>query len=151
MAGLAIDLPAAPTPFGSYVETVQSGSLLFLSGMLPVVNHQPKYVGRLGKELDVEAGRDAARAAVLSGLAAARQHLGSLDRIRRVVRLGVFMATHGDFFDQPRVADGASDLLRDIFGPESLAVRLVLGVAALPLGMPVEVELIFEIAEQAGG
>ncbi|HUB19242.1 MAG TPA: RidA family protein [Acidobacteriaceae bacterium] len=143
------ELTPAPTPFGSYVEAVQSGNLLFLSGMLPVVGHQPKYRGRLGQELDVEAGRDAARTAVLSGLAAARQHLGSLDRISRVVRLGVFIATHGDFFDQPRVADAASDLLRDVFGPESLAVRLVLGVASLPLGMPIEVELIFEIAEPA--
>jgi enamine deaminase RidA (YjgF/YER057c/UK114 family) len=144
---LGIDLPAAPTPFGSYVETLQTGKLLFLSGMLPVVGHQPKYLGRLGKELDAEAGRDAARTAVLSGLAAARQHLGSLDAIIRVVRLGVFMATYGDFFDQPRVADGASDLLRDIFGPENLAVRMVLGVASLPLGMPVEIELIFELTQ----
>ncbi len=148
---LGIELPAAPTPFGSYVEALQSGNLLFLSGMLPVVGHQPKYLGRLGRELDAEAGRDAARTAVLSGLAAARQHLGSLDRVRRVVRLGVFMATYGDFIDLPRVADGASDLLRDIFGAEKLAVRLVLGVATLPLGMPIEVELVFEITERAEG
>jgi enamine deaminase RidA (YjgF/YER057c/UK114 family) len=146
---LGIELPAAPTPFGSYVETVQAGNLLFLSGMLPVVDHKPKYLGRLGKELDAEAGRDAARTAVLSGLAAARQHLGSLDRVTRVVRLGVFLSTHGDFFDQPRVADGASDLLRDVFGPEKLAVRLVIGVASLPLGMPIEVELIFEVIDVA--
>jgi len=145
---LGIELPPAPTPFGNYVETLQSGNLLFLTGMLPVVGHEPKYLGRIGKELDAEAGRDAARTALLSGLAAARQHLGSLDRIRRIVRLGVFMATHGDFFDQPRVADGASDLLRDVFGPEKLTVRLVMGVASLPLGMPIELELIFEIDEQ---
>jgi len=149
IAELGIDLPAAPTPFGSYVETLQAGNLLFLSGMLPVVGHEPKYIGRVGKELDAEAGRDAARIAVLSGLAAVRQHLGSLDKVRRVVRLGVFIATEGDFFDQPRVADGASDLLRDIFGPEGLTVRLVIGVASLPLGMPVEVELIFETGEAA--
>ena len=146
---MGIELPPAPTPFGSYLETLQTGNLLFLSGMLPVVGHKPKYLGRLGKELDAKAGQDAARTAVLSGLAAARQHLGSLDKIRRIVRLGVFIATDGDFFDQPRVADGASDLLRDIFGPEGLAVRMVLGVASLPLGMPVEVELIFETGEEA--
>jgi enamine deaminase RidA (YjgF/YER057c/UK114 family) len=115
--------------------------------MLPVVDHKPKYVGRLGKELDAEAGRDAAYTAALSALAAARNHLGSLDRITRVVRLGVFIATSGDFFDQPRVADGASDLLRDVFGVENLAVRMVIGVASLPLGMPIELELIFEVAE----
>jgi len=97
--------------------------------MLPVVDHKPKYVGRLGKELDAEAGRDAVRTAALSVLAAARKHLGSLDRVTRVVRLGVFMATSGDFFDQPRVADGASDLFRDVFGAGKMAVRSVIGVA----------------------
>jgi len=143
---LGIQLPAAPTPFGTYVETVQTGSLLFLSGMLPVVDHKPKYLGRLGKELDVEAGRDAAYTAALSALAAAKKHLGSLDRITRVVRLGVFIATSGDFFDQPKVADAVSDLFRDIFGMEKIPVRLIIGVASLPLGMPIELEVIFEVA-----
>ena len=143
---LGIQLPAAPTPFGTYVETVQTGSLLFLSGMLPVVDHKPKYLGLLGKELDVEAGRDAAYTAALSALAAAKKHLGSLDRITRVVRLGVFIATSGDFFDQPKVADAVSDLFRDIFGMEKIPVRLIIGVASLPLGMPIELEVIFEVA-----
>ncbi len=144
---LGIQLPAAPTPFGSYVETVQTGNLLFFSGMLPVVDHKPKYLGRLGKELDAEAGRDAVYTAALNVLAAAKKHLGSLDRVTRVIRLGVFIATSGDFFDQPRVADAASDLFRDIFGEDKLPVRLVIGVASLPLGMPVELEVIFEIEE----
>jgi enamine deaminase RidA (YjgF/YER057c/UK114 family) len=142
---LGIELPSAPTPFGSYVEAVQTGNLLFLSGMPPVADHKPKYVGRLGKELDGEAGRDAAYTAALSALAAAREHLGSLDTVTRVVRLGVFIATAGDFFDQPKVADAASDLFRDVFGAEKIAVRLVIGVASLPLGMPIELEVIFEI------
>jgi enamine deaminase RidA (YjgF/YER057c/UK114 family) len=144
---LGIHLPAAPTPFGSYVEALQTGNLLFLSGMLPVVDHKPKYLGRLGKELDTEAGRDAVYTAALSALAAAREHLGSLDRVTRVVRLGVFMATSGDFFDQPRVADAVSDVFRDIFGSDRMAVRLVIGVASLPLGMPIELEVILEVAE----
>jgi enamine deaminase RidA (YjgF/YER057c/UK114 family) len=144
---LSIQLPAPPTPFGSYVETVQTGNLLFLSGMLPVVDHKAKYIGRLGKELDAEAGRDAAYTAALGALAAAKAHLGSLDRVARVVRLGVFMATFGDFFDQPRVADAASDLFRDVFGIGKMAVRLVIGVASLPLGMPIELEVIFEVSE----
>jgi enamine deaminase RidA (YjgF/YER057c/UK114 family) len=144
---LGIRLPAAPNPFGTYVETVQTGNLLFFSGMLPVIDHKPKYVGRLGAELDSEAGRDAVVTAGLGVLAAAQKHLGSLDRVRRVVRLGVFIATSGDFFDQPRVADAASDLFRDVFGAEKIGVRTVIGVASLPLGMPIELEVIFEIAD----
>src|SRR5664279_6641243 len=92
---LGIHLPAAPTPFGSYVEALQTGNLLFLSGMLPVVDHKPKYVGRLGKELGTDAGRDAAHTAALGALAVAKNHLGSLDRITRIVRLGMFIATSG--------------------------------------------------------
>jgi enamine deaminase RidA (YjgF/YER057c/UK114 family) len=142
---MGIELPAAPTPFGIYVEALQTGNLLFLSGMLPVVDHKPKYIGRLGKDLDVEAGRDAAYIAALGGLAVVRQHLGTLDRVACVVRLGVFMATSEDFYDHPRVADAVSDLFREIFGIEKTSVRLVIGVASLPLGMPVELELIFEV------
>jgi enamine deaminase RidA (YjgF/YER057c/UK114 family) len=144
---LGIQLPAPPTPFGTYVETVQTGNLLFFSGMLPVVDHKPKYVGRLGRELDAEAGRDAAYTAALSVLAAAKKHLGSLDRVTRVVRLGVFIATFGDFYDQPRVADAVSDLFRVVFGIEKTSVRLIIGVASLPLGMPVELDVVFEVAE----
>jgi len=144
---LGIQLPAMPTPLGSYVETVQTGNLLFFSGMLPVVDHKPKFIGRLGKELDAEAGREAVYIAALNVLAAAKEHLGSLDRVTRVVRLGVFIATSGDFFDQPRIADAASDLFRDVFGIEKTSVRQVIGIASLPLGVPVELDVIFEVAE----
>ena len=144
---LGIDLPAPPTPFGAYVEAAQSGRLLFLSGMLPVVDHKLKYVGRLGKELDAESGRDALYMASLSALAATRAHLGTLDSVTRVVRLGIFLATSGDFFDQPKVADAASELFESIFGKEKTSARLVLGVASLPLGAPVELEVILEVAE----
>jgi enamine deaminase RidA (YjgF/YER057c/UK114 family) len=144
---LGIQLPAAPAPFGIYVETVQTGNLLFLSGMLPVVDHKPKYLGRLGKELNIESGRDAAHTAALNVLAAAKEHLGSLDRVTRVVRLGVFIATSGDFFDQPTVADAASDLFRDVFGIEKTSVRVVIGVASLPLGVPIGLDVIFEVAQ----
>ena len=145
---LGIRLPAPPEPFGTYVEAVQTGSLLFLSGMLPTEGHGAKFVGRVGAELDVEAGRKAARLAALNVLAVARQHLGSLDRVTRIVRLGVMVATAGDFRDQPKVADGASELLQDVFGKDKNPCRLVYGVASLPLGAAVELELIFEVAPQ---
>ena len=100
-----------------------------------------------GKRLDTEAGRDAAYTAALSVLAAAKNHLGSLDRVTRVVRLGVFIATSGDFYDQPRVADAVSDLFRDVFGIEKTSVRGIVGVASLPLGVPIELDVIFEVAD----
>ena len=142
---LGIVLPNAPHPLGAYVETVQSGSLLFLSGMLPVKDGKLQYVGRLGKELDAEAGRDALRTATLNALSAAKQHLGSLDRVTKVVRVGVYLATSGDFYDQPIVGDAASELLRDVFGEGRTSVRSVLGVASLPLGAPVMLEVTFEV------
>ncbi len=139
-------LPNAPRPLGAYVEAVQSGTLLFLSGMLPIKNGKPQYVGRLGKELDADAGRDALRTATLNALSAAKQHLGSLDRVRKVVRVGVYLATAGDFYNQPIVADAASELLRDVFGEGMTSVRSVIGVASLPLGLPVLLEVTFEVS-----
>ncbi len=143
---LGIELPAPPEPFGTYVEAVQTGNLLFLTGMLPTEGRAAKFVGRIGAELDVEAGRKAARLAALNVLAVARKHLGSLDKVTRIVRLGVSMATSGDVRDQPKVADAASELLEDVFGKEKSLCRLVYGVASLPLGTPVELEIIFEVA-----
>jgi len=143
---VGINLPAPPEPFGTYAEAVQTGNLLFLTGMLPTAGRTAKFVGRVGAELDVETARKAARLATLNALAVAREHLGSLDRITRIVRLGVSIATSGDVRDQPKVADAASDLLQQIFGKEKNPCRMVYGVASLPLGTPVELELIFELA-----
>ena len=142
---LGIDLPAPPEPFGTYVEAVQTGNLLFLTGMLPTDGRAAKFVGRIGAELDVETGRKAAHLAALNALAVARKHLGSLDKVTRIVRLGVSVATSGDIRDQPKVADGASELLQDVFGKDMNPCRLVYGVASLPLGTPVELEIIFEV------
>src|SRR6202795_1325899 len=146
LAKLGIKLPAPPEPFGIYVEAVQTGNLLFLTGMLPTVGREAKFIGRIGAELDVKTGRKAAYLAALNALAVARQHLGSLDKVKRIVRLGVFVATSGDVREQPKVADGASELLQDVFGKSKNPSRLVYGVASLPLGVPVELELIFELA-----
>jgi enamine deaminase RidA (YjgF/YER057c/UK114 family) len=143
-----LELPPPTKPFGAYVETVQTGNLLFLTGALPVADQKPKYRGRIGAELDVAEARDAARLAALNSLANAKEHLGSLDDITRVVRLGVMLATSGDAVDLPKVADGASEVFRDVFGSDKLPVRLVYGVASLPLGSPVELEVIFEVARR---
>jgi enamine deaminase RidA (YjgF/YER057c/UK114 family) len=143
---LGIKLPAPPQPFGTYVEAVQVGNLLFLSGMLPTEGRVAKFIGRVGAELDVDAGREAAKLATLNVLGVARQHLRSLNRVTRIVRLGVSVTTSGDVRDQPKVADAASELLQDVFGKDKSPCRLVYGVASLPLGTPVELEVIFEVA-----
>jgi enamine deaminase RidA (YjgF/YER057c/UK114 family) len=144
---LGINLPAPPEPFGTYVEAVQTGNLLFLSGMLPTEGRGAKIIGRVGAELDVEGGRKAAHVAALNALAVARRHLGSLDKVTRIVRLGVSVATSGDVREQPKVADAASELLQDVFGKDKNPCRLVYGVASVPLGTPVALELIFELGE----
>src|SRR5438067_224698 len=143
---LRISLPQPPEPFGTYAEAVETGNLLFLSGMLPSEGRGAKFVGQLGAEIDVETGRKAAYLAALNALAVARQHLGSLDSVTRIVRLGVSVATSGDVRDQPKVAAGASDLFEQVFGKDKNPTRLVYGVASLPLGTPVELEVIFEVA-----
>ena len=142
---LGIVLPAPPTPLGTYVETSETGNLLFLSGVLPVVHRQLPKAGRLGENLSVKEGQEAARIASLNALAAAKQHLGDLDRIRKLVKLSVFIATTENFTEHASVADGASDLFVQIFGQETSHVRLVFGVQSLPINAPLIVDTIFEI------
>ena len=149
LQSLGIVLPTAPKPFGTYAEAVQTGNLLFLSGMMPTEDGAARFTGRIGAELNSATGREAARLAALNALAVARDHLGSIDKVKRIVRLGVMVATSGDVRDQPAVADGASNLLQEIFGPERNPSRLVYGVASLPLGVPVELELIFEVEQES--
>jgi enamine deaminase RidA (YjgF/YER057c/UK114 family) len=148
---LGVILPDAPRPLGAYVEAVQSGNLLFLSGMLPVKDGKLQYVGRIGEELDESAGRDAIRTATLNALSVAKARVGSLDRVTRVVSVKAYLATDGDFYNQPIVADAASELLRDVFGEDKMSVRSVLGVTALPLGAPVMLEVTFEVENKEGG
>jgi len=144
---LGIELPEPGTPFGPYVEAVRTGSLLFLSGILPTEGHSPKYLGTLGRDLNIERGRNAAYAAALNALAVAKDNLGSLDAVTQVVRLGVYLAATADFVDHVKVADAASELFLKVFGPERLPVRQVIGVSSLPFGMPVELEVILEVRE----
>ena len=143
---LGIKLPAPPEPFGTYAEAVQTGNLLFLTGILPTEGREAKFIGRLGAEVDVETGRKAAHLAALNVLAVTRNYLGSLDKVTRIVRLGVSVATSGDVRDQPKIADAASELLQGVFGKDKKPCRSVYGVASLPLGVPLELEVIFEVA-----
>jgi enamine deaminase RidA (YjgF/YER057c/UK114 family) len=145
LAKLGIHLPDAPTPFGAYVPALQTGNLLFLSGMLATSGHTATVVGVVGKDLDVKAGQKAAHTAALNVLALAKKQLGSLDRVNRVVRLGVYVAATAEFTEHPKIADAASELLRGVFGEETVSSRLVFGVASLPLGSAVELEVILEV------
>jgi enamine deaminase RidA (YjgF/YER057c/UK114 family) len=142
---LGINLPRPPTPLGAYVEAVQTGNLLFLSGTLPVEEGVPKFLGRIGAGLSVDDGRRATRLAALNALALAKEHLGSLDRVTRIVRLGISLATTPEFREHPKVADAASDLLVSVFGVDKTSTRLVSGMASLPVGVCVVLESILEI------
>src|SRR5215831_15050840 len=144
---LGIVLPAPPTPLGTYVESSDTGKLLFLSGTLPVVDRKLAISGRLGETLSVKEGQQAVRISSLNALAVAQQHLGDLDRLKKLVKLTVLIATTEQFVDHASVADGASDLFVQIFGPEAGHVRLVYGVQSLPVGAPVIVDTIFEIGQ----
>src|SRR5215471_6914484 len=146
---LGIVLPAPPTPLGAYVEASDTGNLLFLTGMLPVANRKLAISGRLGEKLSVREGQQASRIASLNALAAAKQHLGSLDRLKKLVKLTVLIATTERFLQHAPVAAGASDLFVQIFGSEAGHTRLVYGVQSLPVRAPVIVDTVFEIRGRA--
>ncbi len=142
---LKITLPPAPKPVASYVPAVQAGELLFLSGTGPFKDGKIVFTGKLGKDLTVEQGYEAAKLTILNALAIAKQELGSLDRITRVVRMSGHVASAAGFTQQPAVLNGASDLLVEIFGEAGRHARLALGAAELPLNMAVELELILQV------
>ncbi|HEY8490331.1 MAG TPA: RidA family protein [Dehalococcoidia bacterium] len=146
LAELGLMLPEPPRPAGLYAPTAAWGGFLFTAGQVPFRDGQVAYRGKLGRDLTVEEGRAAARLAALNGVAAARRHLGSLDLVTRVVRLTVYVASAEGFTAQPAVADGASELLRELWGEAGVAARSAVGVAELPLGAAVEVELTFAMA-----
>lgn len=148
---LGIELPQAPSPLGAYVPTAKVDSLLFLSGMLPLVHGKLPFAGRLGESLTVDQGREAARLAALNALAVADHYLPGLDRVRGLVRLGVSITTTPNFVDHAVVADGASELFAQVFGKDPGHTRLVSGVQSLPLGTPLVLEVIFQLNEPLEG
>jgi enamine deaminase RidA (YjgF/YER057c/UK114 family) len=142
-----ITLPPAPQPLGAYVEAVQVGNLLFVSGALPLEGGAPKFIGRLGADVSIEEGRNATRLAALNALALVRQQLGSLDKVLRVAHLTVSLATTPEFRDHPKVADAASELFAEVFGAERASTRTVSGVMSLPKGVCVVVGIVVALRD----
>jgi enamine deaminase RidA (YjgF/YER057c/UK114 family) len=142
---LGVVLPTPPSPLGAYVETSGVGSLLFVSGTLPLVDRKLAISGRIGRDLSVSQGQEAARLAALNALAAAQEYVGDLDKVKKLVKLTVQLATTEDFAEHAAVADGASNLFGQLFSPDAGHVRVVYGVYSLPIRTPVVVETIFEV------
>ncbi len=142
---LGISLPPAPTPIGAYVPAIQSQKLVFVSGQIPMFNGKVQFSGKVGREVDLEQAQEAARLCAVNALAVLQAQLGLLDSIRRIVRLEIFVNSAESFTDQSQVANGASNLLGEIFGDAGQHARLTVGVSELPLGAAVELALIAEI------
>lgn len=146
LAELGLELPQAAAPVASYVPAVEARGMLHVSGQLPFKNGAVM-TGRLGEDRDLEYGQEAARACALMLVAQIKAALGDLSRVKRIVKLGVFVNSAGDFTDQPKVANGASDLMVALFGDAGKHARAAVGVPALPLGAAVEVDAIVEIGD----
>jgi enamine deaminase RidA (YjgF/YER057c/UK114 family) len=145
LAELGIELPAVPAPAGAYVPAIRSGSLVFTAGQVPFVDGKIAATGKVGAEISVEEGQALARVCALNALAAVDSLVG-LDAVVRVVKVGGFVASAEGFTDQPEVLNGASELFGEVFGDAGKHARSAVGVAELPRGVPVEVELIVEVA-----
>lgn len=143
---LSIDLPAAPKPVANYVPVVRVGDLLFLSGVLPSKDGQLVMTGKLGADLSIDQGVEAAKVAVLNALAIVKAETGSLDRVKRVVKMVGHIASASGFTDQPQVLNGASDLLVAVFGEAGRHARVAVGAAELPRQAPIEIELIVQVS-----
>lgn len=143
---LGIELPPAPKPVASYVPVASGAGLAFVAGQVPLEGGTPLATGRVGEEVSVEEGQALARRCALQALACLRGELGSLDRVSRILKVTVWVACPPTFSDQPTVANGASDTLVEVFGEAGKHARAAVGVPALPLGAPVEVEVVAQLA-----
>jgi len=144
---LGLELPQTANPVGAYVPAVRSGQLLFTAGQLPLKDGKLTAEGKVPADVSLEDAYWAAKQALLNALAAARAELGSLDKIAQIVRLNVFVNSSPGFADQAKAANGASELLQEIFGDSGRHTRCAIGAAELPLNAPVELDLILEIAD----
>ena len=145
MNELGIELPRAPAPVGAYVPYVISGSLMFISGQVPIRDGKMIHEGKVPLDVTVEQGQECAALCFLNAIAQAKAALGDLDQVERIVRMTGYVAVAADFTDQPLVVNGASNLAVDIFGDQGRHARVAVGVAELPLGAPVELEVILEV------
>jgi len=148
LQGMGIILPDVPKPAASYIPAVQTGKLVYTSGQASKKDGTLVYKGKLGKDLTVEEGYEAAKISIINCLAILKGHLGSLDRVKRVVKLLGFVASTPEFDQQPYVINGASDLLIKIFGKKGRHARSAIGTNILPFGTPVEIEMIVEVEEE---
>lgn len=147
LAELGLQLPAAPKPVAAYIPAVRTGNLVFISGQLPMKDGKLLSTGSVPDQVSLEAGQAAARQCVLNALAVLADQLGGdLGRVKRIVRLGVFVCSAAGFTEQPKVANGASELLQQIFGEQGRHARAAVGSIALPLGASVEVEMLAEVS-----
>jgi len=142
---LGFTLPAAPKPLASYIPAVKAGNLVFTAGQLPIKDGSLAFKGKLGKELNEDDGKKAAQLCALNCLSVIRNEIESLDKIDRVIKLTVFVNSADGFINHPQVANGASDLIKEIFGENGKHVRSAVGVAELPLNAPVEIDMIVKI------
>ena len=147
LAELGITLPQPAAPVAAYVPTVETGGLLHLSGQISFAEDGSIIKGRLGEDVDLDGGIAAARRCGVMVLAQIKAALGSLDRVERIVKLGVFVSSDPSFTDQPKVANGASELMQEVFGEAGRHARSAVGVAVLPLGVPVEVDAIVAVKD----
>lgn len=141
---LGIELPDLPKPLGSYVPFVRTGNLVFISGMLPLESGKLLYSGRVGERVSLDEAAQAARRSAINAIAVLQSAIGNLDALKRCVKVTGFVASAQDFTDQPKVVNGASDLLFQVFGEAGLHARAAVGVHILPMNSPVEIEFIFE-------
>jgi enamine deaminase RidA (YjgF/YER057c/UK114 family) len=142
---LGIELPEAPAPVGSYVTAVRTGNLLFLSGILPLTQGKLTRHGAVGKETSLDDAREDARTAAINALSVLKSNIGSLDKVRRCIKITGYVASAPDFTDQPKVLNAASDLIFEIFGEAGRHARAAVGVNVLPLNSTVEIDFIFEV------
>lgn len=144
---LGITLPTPTKPVAAYIPARRAGNLLYISGQIPMKDGQMIAKGAVPSEVSIEKAQECARQCVLNGLAAAKAELGSLGKIKQVVRVGAFVCSDRGFYEQPKVANGASELLVSIFGDAGRHARAAVGSVALPLGAAVEVEFLFEVKD----